>query len=521
MLRAADRQQGFFDAAWCAGLLPCDSIYALLAEHGDRIVRDEDFADCYSARHGRPSIPPSLLSKVLLLAFRDGLSDERAMQAVRFDLRWKVALDLPIDHPGFHPTSLVHFRARLLLHGKERLVFERSIELATELGVLEGPAEQIVDSTPMLGAAAVQDTAVLVRTAVGKLIDAVAATDTDAAGDLRRSLRFAYARPRDKPDGDWADRDARMRLLGEIARDAQRALRAIEDDEALVADESVAEAARVLGEIIGQEYDLDDEEDPRPKGGRRLRQIVSALDPAMRHSRQTPGRRFTGYKLHAAAAADAPIITAIAVAAANEHDGHHAGALVEQQPEQRRPRRLIGDTAYGNSEVREDLAERSIGVLAPVHSSSPKSGTIPKEAFTIDLGSETVTCPQGHTTAIYKPRANRRTTGGERVARFAREDCEPCPLRAQCAPAGQRDIRIRRREDLRQAALRELSDPTVRERLKRTRPRIERLLGLIVHRYHARKSRYLGTRKATLQAAWTAVLVNLHPITGALRAQTP
>jgi transposase len=103
---------------------------------------------------GRPSIPPSLLAKVLLLAYRDGLSDQRAMEALRFDLRWKVALDLPVDHPGFHPTSLVKFRARLLLHGKERVVFERSIALATEVGLLEGDVEQIVDSTPMLGAAA-------------------------------------------------------------------------------------------------------------------------------------------------------------------------------------------------------------------------------------------------------------------------------------------------------------------------------------------------------------------------------
>jgi transposase len=75
MLAAAVRQRGLFDAAWCSDLIPEDSIYSLLVEHGDRIVRDEDFAECYSERRGRPSIPPSLLAKVLLLAYRDGLSD--------------------------------------------------------------------------------------------------------------------------------------------------------------------------------------------------------------------------------------------------------------------------------------------------------------------------------------------------------------------------------------------------------------------------------------------------------------
>lgn len=228
MLATADRQQGFFDAAWCSDLLPEGSIYSLLAEHGDRIVRDEDFAECYSGSQGRPSIPPSLLAKVLLLAYRDGLSDERAMDAVRFDLRFKVALDLPVDHPGFHPSSLVRFRARLLLHGKERLAFERSLELATELGLLSGPAEQILDSTPMLGAAAVQDTATLVRSGVRKLIDAVGAADREVAEGLCSGLRFDYSQPRRKPAGDWQDKTARMDLLGEVAIDAARALRAVE-----------------------------------------------------------------------------------------------------------------------------------------------------------------------------------------------------------------------------------------------------------------------------------------------------
>jgi transposase len=519
MLRVVDGQRGFFDAAWCSELLPGDSIYALLAEQGDRIVCDEDFADCYSERHGRPSIPPSVLAKVLLLAYRDGLSDERAMEAVRFDLRWKIALDLPIDHPGFHPTSLVRFRARLLLHGKERLVFERSLELATELGLLDGSVEQIVDSTPMLGAAAVQDTAVLVRAAVRKLIDAVRATDKEAAGELRRGLRCDYSKPRVKPKGDWQDPDARMQLLTEGAMDAAGALRAVETDAELMAADEVAQAARLLREIIGQEFEVADDEVPRVRRGRRVRHIVSAHDAQMRHGRKTPAKQFTGYKLHAAAATEAPILTAIALSPGNEHDGHHAGALVDQQPGSRRPKRVIGDTAYGNVEARELLEQRSVQVLAPVHSSSPKDRAIPKERFAIDLETDTVTCPQGHTTPIYKPRANRRTTTGERVARFAREDCEPCPLRPRCAPGGQRDIRIRRREDLRQTALRALSNPAEREHLNRTRPRIERLLGLIVHRYQGRKSRYLGARKSTLQALWTAVLVNLHPIGAALRAQ--
>jgi transposase len=520
MLTVADRQQGFFDAAWCVELLPEESFYGLLAEHGERIVRDEDFADCYSERHGRPSIPPSLLAKVLLLAYRDGLSDERAMEAVRFDLRWKIALDLPVDHPGFHATSLVRFRARLLLHGKERLVFERSLELATELGVLTGPTEQILDSTPMLGAAAVQDTAALVRAGVRKLIDAVAAVDREAAGELRRGLRFDYSKPRSKPEGDWVDPDARRELLTEVAVDAARAARAVEACEELMAVEAVAEAAGLLREIVGQEFEVEDDEIPRVRRGRRMRQIVSAHDPEMRHGRKTRARQFTGYKMHAAVDARVPILVAVSLSPGNEHDGHHAGELIDQQPEGMRPERVIGDTAYGNVEVREELERRQVEVLAPVQSSSPKDGALPKERFQIDLESDTVTRPDGKTTSIYKPRANRKTNSGERVARFAREDCEPCPLRQRCAPTGQRDIRIRRREDLRQAALRALSDPAERDYLYRTRPRIERLLGLIVHRYQGRKSRYLGGRKSALQAVWTAALVNLHPIGAELRAQT-
>jgi hypothetical protein len=129
---------------------------------------------------GRPSIPPSQLAKVLLLQYRTGASDEAAMECIAWDLRWKIALGLSVDHEGWHATSLTKFRARLLLHKLERVALERTLQLAEELGLVEGPVEQILDSTPMLGAAATQDTVRLVRHGVKKLLDAIVAVDEDA-----------------------------------------------------------------------------------------------------------------------------------------------------------------------------------------------------------------------------------------------------------------------------------------------------------------------------------------------------
>lgn len=517
MLAVADSaQQGFFDATWCGRVVPRDSFYGLLSEHGQRIVRDQDFADCYAERRGRPSIPPSILAKILLLAYRSGLSDREAMEAVRFDLRWKVALDLPLDHEGYHPTSLVRFRARLLLHGKERLVFERSLELARELGLIGEAVEQVIDSTPMLGAAATQDTVTLVRSGVRKLLDAVARLDSEAAGRLARGLEFDYARPREKPDCDWRSKKAREHLLTRVAQDAGRALRAVEQVPGLAQAEAVAEAAALLRELVGQDFDLDEDDVPRLRRGTAKERILSVHDPEMRHGRKSQSQRFDGYKIHAAATVGPqPLLTAVEVTPASAHDGHQAPALVDSQPPAMRPKRLLGDTAYGDEKTREALEERKVDVLAPVPEPAPPRGRFAKRDFAIDLEAGTVTCPAGQVATI--PARTQRS--GERAVIFPAAVCRACPLRARCAPRrGGRKIALARREDLMQVGRQALADPHRREHLRRRRPLIERLLGLLVKTYHGRRSRYRGSRKAAFQATWTAVLVNLHPIGAALRA---
>ena len=145
-----------------------------------------------------------------------------------------------------------------------------------------------------------------------------------------------------------------------------------------------------------------------------------------------------------------------------------------------------------------------------------REGRLAKRDFTTDLPAGTVTCPAGLRAPISPD------PSGARRARFAKAGCDRCALRERCVEPrrGAKQILLAPDEELLQAARRALDDPITAEHLRRRRPRIERLLGLLAHRYGARKSRYLGRRKAELQAAWSAALVNLNPIGHELRRKT-
>ncbi len=93
-----------------SSLIPDDSFHARLANWRDVLVDDEDYVPLYTdSRRGRPSIPPSLVVLAMLLQYHDNCSDAETEARVRFDLRWKHALGLPLEDQGFDSTVLCHF----------------------------------------------------------------------------------------------------------------------------------------------------------------------------------------------------------------------------------------------------------------------------------------------------------------------------------------------------------------------------------------------------------------------------
>ncbi|BCV21833.1 hypothetical protein hamaS1_19020 [Moorella sp. Hama-1] len=379
-------------------IVPEDSIYAALGRD-EEIFRDELFADAY-AQVGHPSTSPAFLCKVIVLQFLDNVSDREAEARARYDLRWKKALGVPLGEAGFDYSTLSKFRTRLLLFNKERTVFEAILQQAAGQGFLtQEQVTQIMDSTFTIGAAAVQNTYTLIRTAIRKLLHSLT-RKTNLDPQLFAGLKLNY-QERKKPDIDWSDAAAREALLNDLVTDAQRVL-------AVTATLPLTETEQKLREVLEKVTFQDIE--PREEGnalaikkGVAKDRLISTVDPDMRHGRKSAARTFNGYKTHIAMEQESEFISAVEVTSGNVHDGEAAKGLIDQQPEERQPDTMMGDACYGTGPVRKDMAERHIKVVAPVAESRNPQGFLKKTAFQLDLETETCLCPAGQKAVTHIP----------------------------------------------------------------------------------------------------------------------
>jgi transposase len=320
------------------------SFYARLARHGEELIGDEDFAGCYSSGQGRPSIPPSLLMKAVLLQIRDDVSDREAARRAAKDLDWKRALRLEPDDVPFHHTTLSVFRSRLLVNDADGAVLAATVRRAVEHGLFAKKVLAIADSTGVMGAAAVMDTYELIRQATVKLIEA-AGGPKGLPTTLRRDARQVV---RGKARIDWADPAARRAELGRLVVLGRALLTFTESDE------SVVEARELLSRILDQDVDDGDDGQPRIRQGVARDRVVSVVDPEMRHGRKSPSHRIDGYKAHVVTDHDTELILEVTATPANDPDGPQLADMVANAKAAGVPiGEVLGDTAYGDGDPLE------------------------------------------------------------------------------------------------------------------------------------------------------------------------
>jgi transposase len=257
----------------------------------------EQLAECYASDNGRPAVEPVVLLGVLIFQFLERVPDRQAVEMVKYHLGWKLALHLSLTDPGFHPTTLVYFRQRLLEHAKSGLAFGAVLEALHQQGLLPTRCRQRLDSTHVV--AAVADLSGL---------ECVRETLRLALEELARALPEP-ARPAFWPLlwDRYVDSKLDYRSSAEALQDHYRqagadGLGLLQWLECLRSDLRYGTQVELLAEVLGQRFALKDGR-PEPLEQSEGSAVQSPYDPDAQYAAKGRGKQhkaWIGYKAQVA-----------------------------------------------------------------------------------------------------------------------------------------------------------------------------------------------------------------------------
>lgn len=471
-------------------------------------VRDELFAHGFEeeliaayAPRGQNPCPPALLAMVMLLQRYEGVSDADAVDLAENDRRWQLVLScLGCERAPFGQGSLVRFRMRMIAHNLDKRLVARTVEVAKKSGGFGWQKLRVaLDSAPLAGAGRVEDTWNLIGRAMAKVVATVsAAVDVDEETIISEAKLSALTADSLKAalDLDWDDDEAQRiglnKLLDEVTSLEAWVKRRAKTESS---KEPLKGALEQLRLVVGQDIEPDpDGGGSRITEGTAKDRVISLGDPEMRHGRKSRSKRIDGYKRHIVVSNRLVLATAVEPANAPEHVA--AERLLTAAKQHGEVAVVDVDRGYLASPAIEALHRAGVTIHSRAWQPT-NNGLFTKEKFEIDLGTNTVRCPNGVTTTIPP----------SRQARFSTDDCGACVLKSKCTSSACRSVTIHESEALLIQLRRRRRTPEGRRELRK-RVVVEHTLARIVA-IQGTRARYRGRRKNELDLNRAAAIANL------------
>lgn len=472
------------------------------------LLFDEEFQEELSQMYaeavtGHPPVAPAQLALTVILQAYTKASDAEAIEALTMDRRWQLVLNcLDCEQAPFSQATLVRFRQALIIHQLDRRLIERTVELAFQTKKLGGrQLRAALDSSPLWGAAKVEDTYNLLGHALKKALGVIArqqgrelraiALEMKAELVADSSLKAAL-------DLNWENPEERNLALGmvlEVLSQMETHLEQMPESKSHPVVRSSLETAQ---QIKSQDVELDEQGSVKLKKGVAKNRRITIEDQEMRHGRKNRSKRFDGYKRHILKDLDNGLVRAVGVTMANLAESSVTESLsVDLEHQQIQLRELHIDRAYlSSSWVKNRDPELTIYCKAWRVSNGNKFA---KSSFILDWESGRITCPNQVSLPFRE--------GGK--VQFPAATCAKCPLRSKCTTSKRgRSVSIHPDEkfiaELRERQLTSQGRAKLRERVA-----VEHSLSHI-GRWQGDKARYLGVRKNLFDLRRIAVVHNLH-----------
>lgn len=268
----------------------------------------KELAQLYADKpKGHPPVPPAQLALTTIVQAYTTASDDEAIEALTMDRRWQLVLDcLDCQEPPFCKATLVRFRAALIQQGLDRRLIERTVELAQAKGGFGSrQLRAALDSSPLWGAARVEDTYNLLGHALRKALSVIARQQgrglTEVAAEAGADL-VAGSSLKAALDLNWDDTTAREQALVQVLEALEATEQWIQGHTQLSATPEVAlevgESLEVAQQVRTQDVEVSEDGAIQLRRGVAKERRISIEDPEMRHGRKSRSQRIDGYKRH-------------------------------------------------------------------------------------------------------------------------------------------------------------------------------------------------------------------------------
>jgi transposase len=498
--------------------LMAQKVYPVLVKTRTELER------CYCADNGRVAVEPVVLLGVSLLQYLEDIPDRQAVDMMRYHAGWNLALNCQLGDQPFHPTTLVHFRQRLLEQDLSTLAFEAVLEALAGAGLIKRKSRQRLDSTQMLG-----------RVSRMSRLDCV-----------RESLRLALKEigepwpPTEQPEW-WSilwDRyvdsqtDYRAsvqtlaRKLVEAGQDAQRLLGwvAQEPGSKWIPGKQV----RLLRRVFGEQFEVTAQAAAQPKTKEQLgsERVQNPHEPEATYASKGNGqqrKQHVGYKIQVAETVSEAVlapgeptrnfIAALVTHAARESD--EQGALKMEAEQQalgwEKPPVNYVDAAYVSTEKLVEAAAEGRELIGPAPKCANNNDSrFHSEDFQVQVEQRGATCPAGHQNTQCSRLVEKAT--GRISYRFEWDTatCAACPLRPKCIKAEHphRTLVVGENHTVLQARRKEQQTDEFKARMKH-RNAIEGTQSELVRAHGLRRARYRGLAKTRLQNYFIGAACNV------------
>ena len=456
----------------------------------------ETLESYYCRDRGQPAIDPVRMLKLEYLRYHFNLSDRQVIDRCETDVSFRFFMQVGLRYHFPDPSLLTRFRGRLGEKGFHE-IFQKLISIAREEGVVKDRL-RLKDASHVLANIAVPTTLKLVAHARDRLLEAARPWDSEAAEGQQINIELLRERTTGQPDSEVLE--VRVTLLQEILTWAET-IPAPPDAATNKSWQRLLAACQLAHKIL---FDQS-----HPEAGRRT---LSVSDPDARRGKH--GEWYEGYMLDVLMDADSELITELNTLEAGGDEAKDAPELVrrEEQAHGNDIESLSIDGAGFNGEMLLALEdpEKGLGVTTYV---PPKKESVSDKFgpadFTTSEERTYVTCPAGQQSR-YRQRDRR---GHGFIYRFARQQCDGCPLAQQCVSRpehgafGKSVQKSDYEKEYRRA--RERAQTEAYALVRRQHPAIERKLNEVMNHHGGRRARYRGWAKVHLQQCMTCFTVNV------------